>query len=120
MTINQQIESILKHPFFNFALQKFGSGDDKELRHLFFEIIFHTYEKTTLNSAKTYSRYRWLNTCDTLAEIRNTAPPENLDLRLPIPDKKAILSIPKADKKKPTVKIRHIITNQLNLFIQIA
>lgn len=121
MTINQQIDSIFKHPFFQLAMKRYQEGDPADLRQLFFEMHFHVYEKTTLNASRTYGTYRWLDTTEIIAEVRATPPPDNLDIRLPIPPRSAFKNKPDItvtfEKKKAAVKIRHIeIPNQLNLF----
>lgn len=87
MGIIEQIDTIFIHPAFRLALNKAKLGDESELRFIFFETMFHTYEKSTLNASRNYGKSRWLNTCHILEEIRNTAPPENLDIRFKIPPK---------------------------------
>lgn len=121
MTINQQIDSIFKHPFFQLAMKRYQEGDTADLRQLFFEVHYHVYEKCNLNASRTYGLKRWLNTCDIKKEIKGTPPPDNLDLILPIPEKKPLQNTGKFENKKPTVKVRQfVISNQLNLFLQIA
>lgn len=121
MTFKPQIEAILAHPYFKLAISNYMEGESKELKHLLFEALFHTYKKSTLNARRTYGKSRWLNTCVILEEIENTPPPDNLDLLLPIPPRKSLQNIVEFQKKKTAQKIRNItITNQLNLFLQIA
>lgn len=121
MTFKKQIEAIFEHPFFESAINKFITGDDSDLRHLFHELQFHVYDKATLNASINYGKHRWLNSCDVKKEIRNTPPPDNLDLSMQIPVKKTILNTAKFVDQKQSRRIGEIIVpNQLNLFIQVA
>lgn len=125
MNILQQIETAFNHPAFRLAIQSVKQGDESDLKHLFFEIMFHTYEKSTLNASRKYGANRWMEqTCKILEEVRNTPPPENLDLRLKIPSKRLFLKEPKTETPpivRKTIHMRRIILenpNQLTIVFQ--
>lgn len=117
MTIKAQIDALFRHPALPAAMDSYQQGDEIALRHIFFETIFHVYQKTTLNASRTYGTNRWLDSCEILQEIRDTPPPDNLDLRLPIPEKKVIVEVVPVIKikvKKPTA-VKHFSPIQLSL-----
>jgi len=80
MTITQQIDYIMGHPFMAVAMK-----DEAAMRKLLFEVQFHVYRTVSLNGAKAFRKYRDMNDPIIYEEIRDQEPPENMDIRLPIP-----------------------------------
>lgn len=88
MTINQQIEYILEHPFTKNAIQEYNNGNPDVLKQLLFEIHFHVFDKTALHCSKVYGVNKWNNTVVLKELIRHCEPPTNLSIVLSIPKKK--------------------------------
>ncbi len=93
MTIKGQTEAIISHPCFKEAIDQYISGDYRLMKHLLSEVQIHIWQKTALTASRVYGRNRWLDSCKILAEIRETPPPDNLDIRFPIPDKKELVIV---------------------------
>lgn len=87
MTIKQNCEYIMSHPYTKKAIEAYNNGDTSKLEQLIFEIHFHTFDKTALLCSKTYGLNKWNNTCVIKELIRNVEPPNNLSISLQIPKK---------------------------------
>jgi len=83
MKIIDQISSILEHPFTKESITKYNNGDDKDLRHLLFEIFTHTWLTVNNNVLKVYRQNKRLNYPMIIEAIQECPPPENLNLKLP-------------------------------------
>lgn len=108
-TIVQQSKAIIEHPFFKHCLELAQNGDMSGFERLFYEYGSHVWEINSLNASRVYGQWHRANHCDTKREIRNCAPPTNLDLRLPfVKAKKDNRSQSlKSGNKKNKVKVHH-------------
>lgn len=80
MTIKAQIAYIKSHPFYALALK-----DELAMDKLLFEVMFHTYTTVATNCSRAYRQARRMNGPQIVEAIRDCEPPQNLDVRLPIP-----------------------------------
>lgn len=108
-TIVQQSKAILEHPFFKHCLELAQIGDMSGFERLFYEIGSHYWEINSLNCSRVYGQWHRANHCDTKREIRNCAPPTNLNLRLPFvkPKKDNRSQSVKMTNKKNKLKVHH-------------
>lgn len=114
MKITDQISSILEHPFAKEAIVKYNLGDDKDLRHLLFEIFTHTWLTVNENVLKVYRQNKRLNYPLIIEAIQECPPPTNLALKLPFVAKiehcKIVTLVPKIKIHK-----NYRIPNQLEI-----
>lgn len=114
-TVKEQTKLILEHPFFKQSLQQAQVGDMSGFERLFMEISLHTWEKCSLQAARTYGIWHRGNHMTVKKEIRDMPPPTNLDLRLPFvqPKQESRSQVFKISRKPIKVQVNN--PNQLLL-----
>lgn len=84
-TIRKQSTLILQHPYYKVAVEQASAGDNSGMERIFYEVMAHLWEKCSLESSRVYGKFHRLNHMDIKRELRDQAPPETLDLKLPTP-----------------------------------
>lgn len=123
-TIKQTISYIKSHPFYREALR-----DESLMEKLLFDIMFEVWQITAKNSVSAYRDTKRLNAPEIISALRDLEPPQNLDLRLPIPlveteDECAVVPLKVVHTIQPIVYIkpkvqRHIrMPNPFQLIIE--
>ncbi len=90
MTIHEKTRYVLNHPYTKDAVRRYLSGDPSGLKYVLDMLQEDMYHAVGKSCAKTYNKYRAENFPDILREIRDTPPPENLKIYLPIPSPPAV------------------------------
>ena len=100
MTISQNSEYALSHPFLKMAATEFLNGNKKELKTLLDTLQEDMYHKVLAQCVKSYKRFKNENYPIIEEAIRFTAPPENLNvqLRIPMPAPECKVVVMKAKK----------------------
>lgn len=120
MTISQQTDFILAHPFFEDAINDYNNGDKNKVYDLLNRLQLHCIDTQIRNSVKEYGSCKRMNTMDIKDRLQAMKQPENMNIYLPIPKPKVeckVISIVSHIKKKVA---RYINPLQLSLFSEYA
>lgn len=85
MTIKNQVAAITEHPFFKQAVKAYLEGSDKDFKHIFSELMVHTWLTVAQDCGRAFRMNKWANHPEIYAAIKDVAPPTTLYLKLPIP-----------------------------------
>lgn len=116
MTITQNSNYVLSHPFTKVAVQKYLSGDIKDFKFLIDLLQIDIYQEVAISCTKAFKRYKGENYPLTESAIRDVEPPERLNIKLPIPIPQPeckVVPMPLKRVTKPKIVTQMIITSQL-------
>jgi hypothetical protein len=85
MTISLNSQYVLEHPFTKRAVKAFLSGNPKELKFIFDILQIDVYQETASLCTKAFKCNKKENYPQIEEAIREVAPPERLNTKLPIP-----------------------------------
>ena len=116
MTISQNSEYAIEHPYTKKAVRDFIAGDITALKRIFDILQIDTYQEVAVLCTKAYKTNKKENFPVIEEAIRDVAPPSRLNLRLPIPPPQEVcIVVPMEVVKKPRPTITKCIVNQLAL-----
>lgn len=85
MTITQNTEYVLAHPFTKRAIKSALSGDFKDLKFIFDVLQIDTYQETAALCTRAFRLNKKENFPQVEEAIREVPPPTRLNVKLPIP-----------------------------------
>lgn len=86
MTITQNTDYVLSHPFTRLAVAKATMGDVKDLKFVLDMLQIDTYQEVARMCAKAFRDMQGENNPVIQDAIREVPPPTRLNARLPIPE----------------------------------
>ena len=91
MTISQNSQYVLEHPFTKRAVRGFLAGNIKDLKLIFDLLQIDTYQETANLCTRAYKSNKKENYPQIEEAIREVCPPERLNTKLPIPTPECII-----------------------------
>jgi len=85
MTISQNSNYVLEHPYLKAAVNSFLSGDHKQLKFILDSLQEDMYHKMLPLCAKAYKANKKENYPQVEQAILEVSPPDRLNIQLPIP-----------------------------------
>lgn len=120
MTIGQNSNYVLEHPYTKRAVEEFLSGDIKSLKFLLDMLQLDMYQEVSTLCARAYRTNKKENYPTIEEAIREVAPPERLSIKLPIPlPKTACIVVPMQVKHVKRVHKAIAVIGQLELVFPI-
>ena len=112
MTISQNSQYVLEHPFTKRAVRAFiNGGNPKELKFIFDLLQIDVYQETASLCTRAYKTVKKENYPQIEEAIREVCPPERLNTKLPIPIPECIV----VTMKTKNGKHRTVIINPQQL-----
>lgn len=91
MTIAQNSQYVLEHPFTKRAVKAFANGNPKELKFIFDLLQIDVYQETASLCTRAFKSNKKENYPQIEEAIREVCPPERLNTKLPIPPPECIV-----------------------------
>lgn len=113
MTISQNSQYVLAHPFTRKAVKSFLSGNPKDLKFLLDLLQIDTYQEVACLCTKAFKSNKKENYPQIEEAIREVCPPVRLNIKLPIPAPECIVISMKANNGTH----RKIVINPMQLKI---
>jgi len=118
VTISQNSDYVLAHPFTKRALKSACAGDLKDLKFIFDLLQIDIYQETASLCTKAFRTNKKENYPQIEEAIREVSPPTRLNVKLPIPPVECIVVSIK--KKAKTANPKIFIKNPWQLEIDFA
>lgn len=100
MTISQNSDYVLEHPFTKAAVKAFLSGNPKDLKFIFEVLQIDVYQETAGLCTRAFRSNKRENYPQIEEAIREVEPPKRLSCKLPIPPVECIVVKMKVKAKR--------------------